>query len=120
MKKHYLIPIAGMLALGACSTTQIQTATAAVQALVADACKGAQTAQAQAALVVKGGAANTVANLGAYVAGACASASTIAAVAADPTTTAWLGDLQGQFKALTSIATGATPAPVATAPATAS
>ena len=92
--------LSGALALGACTTAQLQTAVTAAQQDIVTACNDAHTVVGQAQAQLKGGALDTANNIGAYVAGACGSAEGIAAVASSPTGLQWLGQLIGAVKAL--------------------
>lgn len=88
------------LAIAACQGSGVSTAINDVTT----ACNIAGQASAIAQNTVKGGALNTVNNIGAYVSAACGTASAIAAIANEPTTLAWLNQLTGGLGALTSAA----------------
>ncbi len=100
----------GALALSSCSQTQLtqaeQDANAALSA-VTQACAGAEAAKATAAGLAKGGAAATVANVGAYVDAACGTSAAIIAVAQNPTTAAWLNGLNESLNAAVATAPAA-------------
>jgi hypothetical protein len=87
-----------------CTAAQVattQTVLAAVPAELAAACATAQKASGIASATVKGGAANTVANITAYVDAGCATGGAIAALAADPTSTEWVKGLAAGLAAAT-------------------
>jgi hypothetical protein len=94
MRKHFIL--LGVLALGACSATDIQMAGIAV----AQACAGADIAVADAKADVKGGALNTANSLGDYEASVCGSADKIAAAAQDPSTAQWVSGITQKAQAL--------------------
>ena len=99
------IAVATALFCAACSADQVQLAAQGVEI----ACAEAQAAQTDAAQRVKGGAAASVANVGAYINGACGSAGAIAKVAQDPSTVQWLNNMSTSLKAMP--AQTAAPAP---------
>jgi len=97
----YSLPL---VMLASCSATQVastQTALAAIPADLAAACATAQKASGIASATVKGGAANTVANITQYVTAGCATGEAIATLAADPTSTAWLNGMTATLTAAT-------------------
>lgn len=79
---------------------QIQTAVADVQA----ACHVAETALVAAQAVAKGGALDTVNSVGAFITASCDTADSVATLAADPTSVAWLATLASTIKTATALA----------------
>ena len=120
--RNALIFLAAALALAGCSATQLtqaeSDANAALTAITA-ACQGAQTAEATAQGLAKGGAAATVSNVSSYVDAACGTSAAIIAVAQNPSTVTWLNGLNSDLTAAVATAP-ATAAPAAPAPATGS
>lgn len=104
MRKLNLLAAASLLAVAACTGTQVNTAVADVQA----GCVAALTASNTAAGLTKGGAANTVASINTYLVAGCATADAVAKLAADPTSVAWLNQQAGALQAIAATAT-ATP-----------
>ena len=97
-----IFALASLALLGACSTAQIastQAVLATVPADLAAACATASSAAAIAQATVKGGASNTVSNISSYVTAGCGTAQAIATLAADPSSTEWVGNLTTAVKA---------------------
>lgn len=91
------------LALGACSTVQLDSAVAiagTISAATQAACTDAQSVGSQAQTQAKGGALNTVNNLVSYVDSVCSTATTVAKAASDPSTVQWVSNLAGMLKAI--------------------
>jgi hypothetical protein len=86
--------------LVACTASQVSMAVADVQA----ACITAIQASNTAAGLTKGGAANTVASINAYLVAGCATADAVAKLAADPTSVAWLNQQTGALQAIAAAA----------------
>ena len=103
--KHlgYTIALATALTLASCTAAQMQTAVKAAPTVTQLACTAAQADLALTSAQAKGGAANTVANIGSYVNGGCPLAEgavTVAAnVAADPNGAAWVQGLSAALAA---------------------
>lgn len=98
----YTIALASLLVLGACSASQVaqtQSALSASVGAVQAACKDAQAAGAVANMTARGGAVATVNTINAYVLAGCGTAQAVAALAADSSSVAWLGEQTGQLKA---------------------
>ena len=103
------IALLAAASIAACSTSSTTTATTDVQTaltVLASACSAAQTALGIAQATVKGGAANTVATYGSYINAGCSTAAAAQKLAADPTSTQWLGQMIGALNMLS----GAKPA----------
>ncbi|MDB5405411.1 MAG: hypothetical protein JWL84_323 [Rhodospirillales bacterium] len=103
MRKILLVS-AVVLALGACTSSQVQTAQSDVNSAVAAvqaACVDALTAGNVAASLTKGGAANTVVSINQYVVAGCATAQAVTALAQNSSSLAWLGQQTGALKTLT-------------------
>jgi hypothetical protein len=100
--KRILFAAAALLALASCSPSQVAQTQAALSASVTAvqaACKDAQAAGAVARDTVKGGAVATVNTINTYVLAGCGTAQAVAALAADSSSVAWLGEQTGQLKA---------------------
>jgi hypothetical protein len=99
--------VAALTGLAACTTAQVQTTTAAVNTACQEALASASLAQGS----LKGGALNTANSIATYVTAGCAGEQAIAAIANDPSTLAWLGQLKGQLDALKATQAAAPNAP---------
>lgn len=102
------------LALASCSATSTQTAATvatAVASSIAPACATASQTLGVAQGTVKGGALNTVNSIGTYVTAACATGEAMAAIATNPDTVAWLGQLNAGLGALVQAAKAPSSAP---------
>jgi hypothetical protein len=109
--KSIIIASLGFAMLAGCSTTrlaQTQAVAAAIPADLAGACAIVNKNEGIASGVLKGGAANTVANVAPYIDSVCATSQAMAAVAADPTTVAWVNGLNSTV--VTAIGSTAKPA----------
>jgi len=113
-----------VLALGACTSAQMQTAATDAQTTVKAiqaACAAAQQAEAAAKATLKGGALETTDKVGAYVDASCTTVDAITALAASPTSVAWLNGLTTTLSTTAQLAAAPPSAPVpAAAPAAAS
>lgn len=102
MKAYRYAILALALALGACSASQVSQTqsvlSASVQAVQA-ACTDAQAAGALASMTARGGAVATVQTINTYVLAGCGTAQAVAALAANSSSVAWLGEQTGQLKA---------------------
>lgn len=103
------LAVAALALLGACSTTpgaapSLGTNAASLSAQISGLCPLVQQSAAIAGNTVKGGAANTVADISTYVTAACATQTAIAALAQNQGTVDWLNQLQGGLGALTAAA----------------
>lgn len=121
--RNLILSGVAVLALAACSTTQLQTAqtdiSTGITAACADVMAAVPTAQAAVANgTVKGGAAATTSVIANYATPACGTATAVAALVQNSGTLEWLGTIEGQLAAATPAA--ATAAPAAAAPATGS
>jgi hypothetical protein len=101
--RYQPIIAAAMLALEACTATQLATAQDVLAAAPADIQAGCNDALAAAGLasgVVKGGATNTVGSIVAGVVVGCTTAEGVAKLAADVSSAEWLGQQAGTLKTL--------------------
>lgn len=102
--KAFLIPGVAALALAGCSTADLDTASkiAAIGAAsIQAACDDASTVAAKVQVQVKGGALNTANSIiSNYLAPACSSALSVAKLATDPSSQAWIGTINGQLSAI--------------------
>jgi outer membrane murein-binding lipoprotein Lpp len=114
MRKIIFVTGAVVLLSGCTSLGQYLTS---ASSLVQTACNGVEAVKADAQANVKGGAANTVSGIAAYVDAGCSAADKVAAIASDPNTLQWLGQMQGQLQTLIDVAKGKTAAPPVVVPA---
>jgi hypothetical protein len=101
------ILLASAVALASCKTSdlsQTQQVLAQLPAALQGACSTALAAANLASGTVRGGAANTVAQITAGVVVGCTTAEGIAKLAADPSSTEWLGIQTGTLNAVASAA----------------
>lgn len=94
--------------LGACSVSTIQTDLATASAVLQGACTDALAAANSASTVLKGGAANTYSSVVSGVVSGCTTAEGLAALAAEPSSTEWLGIQAGTLNTAVSAASPAT------------
>jgi len=95
--------IALCASLAACSAAQTASTGQAVTtglSAIETACLAAEQAKVTAQALVKGGAANTVAAVGAYVDAGCTTAAALNALASNPTSQEWLGQLTGTLNTI--------------------
>lgn len=85
-----------VLALAACSTTDIQT----VASDVPTACALARQAVTEGQSLLSGGALNTVNSLAPFVDGGCDAAEAIAKLSQDPSSVQWLNGITAQINQL--------------------